>query len=311
MNLFVFPERGMCGMMDVNGNTVLEAKYEMLGLSCDGLIAFAKDRKWGVMDFKGNVVHDPEFSSIAELESGPIVVCKGILHGVLRRDGSYSCECKFTNLGRFVDGLAPARVDWDSKYGFVDSNGDFVIEPRFEAAECFSEGRAPVKAAAGRYGFIDLQGSMKVDCKYSLVGRFSEGLAAFSKVKAANKFGFLNPDGVEVLKPQWNGIELWFAGGLACVWKGEKYGYLNRSGEIAIPYSYDHAEPFHFGLAVCGVDSDEDSRYGFINATGDWVVEPRFVEANSFEGGLAFVATEDEEGFISVTGKWVKRWHRE
>jgi len=43
---------------------------------------------------------------------------------------------------RFSDGLASVNVR--GKFGYIDRNGNFVIEPQFDAADSFSEGLALV-----------------------------------------------------------------------------------------------------------------------------------------------------------------------
>lgn len=308
MKLFVFTEGEKCGLMDSTGATVLEAKYEQLGRSSDEIVAFAEGNRWGLIDIKGSVIHPPAFTKVLEMEDGPVIVRQGILHGVLRRDGSVSCECRFAELGAFSGGLAPAQVDWGAKYGFVDCEGHFVIEARFESAEPFSEGRAAVRDSEDRYGFIDSDGATRVPFKNSLVHRFSEGLAAFSKVKAANRFGFLGPEGEEVLKPQWNGADLRFSEGLACVWKGEKHGYIDRLGNLIIGFQHEVAEPFSCGLALCGTERRGKYCLGFIDRRGEWAIEPGFTEGNSFEGGLAMVSDGNHEGYINTSGDWVRRW---
>lgn len=40
------------------------------------------------------------------------------------------------------EGLAPVQVD--NRWGFIDTNGRFVINPQFDRAEPFAEGLAPV-----------------------------------------------------------------------------------------------------------------------------------------------------------------------
>lgn len=61
--------------------------------------------------------------------------------------------------------LLPMRKD-GGPVGFVDFSGTWVIEPRFDFAARFSEGRALVRID-GRYGFIDSQGALAVAAEYN------------------------------------------------------------------------------------------------------------------------------------------------
>lgn len=81
-----------------------------------------------------------------------------------------------------------------------------------------------------------------------------------------------------------------------------EYGYVDRKGNIAIPYKFDHAATFSEGLARVRLSGD----YGFIDSTGKFVIKPRFKHANSFHEGLAFVREKNGKcGFINRDGRLV------
>lgn len=62
-----------------------------------------------------------------------------------------------------------------------------------------------------------------------------------------------------------------------------KWGYINRDGNHVIPFEYDDAYPFHFGLArVAKKDSTGTLKYGFINPDGEVVVDLQYEEAEDF-----------------------------
>jgi hypothetical protein len=57
-------------------------------------------------------------------------------------------EPRFQHVGLFSEGLAYAALQGkkanDMRYGFIDTTGKWVIEPQFQRAENFSDGRAAV-----------------------------------------------------------------------------------------------------------------------------------------------------------------------
>ena len=94
--------------------------------------------------------------------------------------------------GLFVDGLALVQVG-DSetgKWGYIDTTGQMVINPRFDSANSFSEGFAAMRIGdylTGKMGFIDTTGQIVVTPQFVPKTRFSrwghkyqyqEGLAA-------------------------------------------------------------------------------------------------------------------------------------
>ncbi|MEL6109180.1 MAG: WG repeat-containing protein [Planctomycetota bacterium] len=58
----------------------------------------------------------------------------------------------------FSEGLA--AVFDNKRAGFVDSTGSFVVQPRFEQAQSFSNGLAGVSVAEGRWGYINRDGKL-------------------------------------------------------------------------------------------------------------------------------------------------------
>ncbi|MBE6548065.1 MAG: hypothetical protein E7667_04200, partial [Ruminococcaceae bacterium] len=101
-----------------------------------------------------------------------------------------------------------------------------------------------------------------------------------------------------------------FNEGLVCVCVDDKYGYMDKKGNIKIDCEYDIAYNFSSaGLALVGkYDEDEGAMlYGYINTKGEEVTDIEFYEAHSFgECGVAAVANEDDEwGLINKKGEFV------
>ena len=67
-----------------------------------------------------------------------------------------------------------------------------------------------------------------------------------------------------------------------------RYGYLDRSGEIAISPIYADASDFSEGLAAVATQNGTALEWGYINPDGEWVVSPIFSNMpGDFHEGLA------------------------
>lgn len=87
-----------------------------------------------------------------------------------------------------------------------------------------------------------------------------------------------------------------------------RWGYIDRSGKIAIEPRFEYAEEFSEGLAAIKLDG----KWGFIDATGKIVIEPQYSAAHRFSEGLARVQVGGDKygyygkwGFIDHTGRLV------
>lgn len=84
---------------------------------------------------------------------------------------------------------------------------------------------------------------------------------------------------------------------------GEKYGYINNSGDVVILPQFEFARHFREGLAMVGDDSD--GPIGFIDTNGEIVIRMEFDDAESFSEGFAQVKIGNSWGYINRKGKVV------
>ncbi|WP_141045744.1 WG repeat-containing protein [Campylobacter coli] len=135
--------------------------------------------------------------------------------------------------GIFVSGDL-IRVKIDGQWSFLDKNGEFAIEPKFDYVWSFGEGLAGVKLN-GKWGFIDKSGKIVIESKFDSGGHFSEGLAG---VKLNGKWGFIDKSGKIVIESKFD--DAWyFREGLAKVGLNGKYGLIDKSGKIVIEPIFD------------------------------------------------------------------------
>ncbi len=87
-----------------------------------------------------------------------------------------------------------------------------------------------------------------------------------------------------------------FSEGLAGVRIGNKVGYIDSKGTLAIKPQFDKCEPFSEGLALVGVEQQ------YIDHSGKMVIDVPLVEffrLRSFSEGLAEVERDGKVGYIN------------
>lgn len=112
-----------------------------------------------------------------------------------------------------------------------------------------------------KYGFINPNGELVIDVKYDVAAPFSEGLACVGKRKGPNgplHYAFINPDGEVVLDL---GRQIrnpsYFREGYAAVYLPNGEGFIDKQGTITGPYR--HTRQFHNGRAL--VTQGEETSY--------------------------------------------------
>ena len=78
----------------------------------------------------------------------------------------------YLNARSYSDGLAAVKTD--KGWGFIDTDGNFAIEPKFEAVGAFSEGLCSAIVSSGeKWGYIDKSGNTVIDGAYTAAAQCS------------------------------------------------------------------------------------------------------------------------------------------
>jgi hypothetical protein len=84
--------------------------------------------------------------------------------------------------------------------------------------------------------------------------------------------------------------------------RDNKFGYIDRNGNIVIPARFEDARDFSEGLATVKIGD----KYGCIDSSGKVVIPPQFDFIDEFKNGLAEITRGGlEKGKIDKTGKIV------
>jgi hypothetical protein len=132
--------------------------------------------KWGYIDGSGRMVINPRFTAAGRFESGRAPVSTkerwldppsygNVLEGYIDRAGNLVISEQFDYAGNFdrESGLAVVCVGRgdDSRCGFIDVTGRFVINPQFYSAYPFEGGLAGVQLKKnGPRSYVDRAGRL-------------------------------------------------------------------------------------------------------------------------------------------------------
>ena len=83
--------------------------------------------------------------------------------------------------------------------------------------------------------------------------------------------------------------------------KNFKWGGLDETGKIIIPFIYDDAGSYRDGLSLVL----KDDKYGWLDTKGKVIIPLEYDSAKEFEQDLAQVSKDNKIGWIDKTGKTI------
>lgn len=147
--------------------------------------AVRKGDKWAIIKADGSSVTDYIFDDIVRdefnacIDGGIIIAKKGEKYDFYDAEGTQLTNIGFDEVFPFMGDGATAFRKGD-KWGFVDKQGNVVIEPQYEEAKCFNIGLAPVKID-GKWGYINTSNVLRIENIFEDAGFFNgNGVAAIN-----------------------------------------------------------------------------------------------------------------------------------
>lgn len=150
----------------------------------------------------------------------------------------------------------------------------------------------------GKVGYVNKQGVEVIKLIYNEGLTFNEGYVA---VRLETKWLYLDSTGKAITEPIFDdGLN--FKNGMAAVSQNNLFGYINTKGEIIIPLQFTGARNFSEGLAPV---SNKKGYWGYIDSMGKWVIQPMYDFSDSFENGEARVMKDQKFFYIDRNNKFL------
>ena len=292
--LYKFKENELYGFIDENGKVVIPAKYSFVEHFSDGMCAVhTVDDKFLYINTKGEeVIQKDEIRGGKAFFDDYAMVCFNPNHlwGFIDKQGNVVIEPQFDE--SYSSGLHEGLVDVckNEKWGYIDMQGNTVVPFDFDWTDPFSaDGFAVVKRKSKKF-FIDRNGeklkTVKCTVVDSIAGGFKEG---FAVVKFGKEFGFINTQGEQVFNTLFESAS-GFHEGLSCVKKDGKRGYINTKGKLVIDYQFEVSGSFHLGVTTY----KKGDKWGLINTEGKIIKEATYDFIHDFGLYGWGITTKDE-----------------
>lgn len=225
--------------------------------------------------------------------------------------GAVIIDAQFYFAGVFHEGLAlTVSVSAGKKYyRYIDATGKTIIDltekyHNIDSAGDFGSGRAAVYLSDSKHTlYIDKLGRQTMSCPYYARG-FHDGLAV---VPAAGGYGYMDTTGAMVIPASFD--EAWnFCGGRALVRKNGRFGFINKTGSYVLTPQFEDvclADAQYAQQAFCQglAVVKKNGKWGAVSASGTFVVAPVWDMLRPFDGGYARAMKDGKWGLIDAAGR--------
>ena len=191
----------------------------------------------------------------------------------------------------FADGLSVVFLKETSKFGYINSKGEWAIYPQFSDAKEFCDGVAKVELNRKK-GLIDTTGKWIIEPEADSITRCAQ--SGIYLVEINNKYGFKNKTG------EWTAPTIFEEASKCGDESSTVFMAVRLDGKIGIldpTKHYDSEEAWI--VKPCFTDEIKlwqnfnsefivaklDNKYGFIDHDGEWVIEPKFKDIDPFSDG--------------------------
>lgn len=253
------------GYIDKTGALAIEPIYRKALSFSEGLAAVQQGNKIGFIDRNGHFVIPPSFDFARSFSGGRAEV------GMLSPAGnSYNVESSGRHFSReYIDTKGEVRLDeselrskWDGAFSppvqVIDpfTNKDTLIALDHEFGDFlpssyphydwdFHENLLPIKIRS-KVGFLSTSDKLQIAAKFDTAFPFSDG---FARVINGGKTGYIDSSGKIVIPPTFEKAMDFKEDRAAVSVNGTDWGYIDRKGTIVIPANFKAAEAFSNGLA--------------------------------------------------------------
>ena len=189
-------------VVDANENVIINNDYNYMEYLPGDYFIVARDSKNGVVDINGKSVIELKYDSISRINETNILQAK-----TNKSIELYNLNMKkITTMSNATikevkDDKEYILLFSENDFKYLDKDGNIL-----KAQELFKENNLFAKNVNGKWGFVDKNGNLKVQNKYEVVTDFNK--YGFAGIKKDGKWGVIDQEGHIVQEPiyelKWN-----------------------------------------------------------------------------------------------------------
>ncbi len=281
-NYLKYKEDGKEGVIDRQGNIIIEAQYDEIIIpnpEVDIFVCYTNEEKNKILNSSGeelytnydnvDVIKLKNIISVLSYEKNVLVYEKDGLYGLLDFNGKELTKNIYDSIENLQSTEGKFLVSKNNKYGIINLNGKILVDIEYDQIQTdkyYSEEYNYTKSGfivsnrtdeGYKYGYIDYKGKIILDVEYSEIVRITDNEEIYLIAAKNGQYG-LYKKAKELIKPEYQSIIYTDNGGLI-IQKNTNYGIANLEGEILAEPTYSKIESK--GIYLYATSSDENTVY--------------------------------------------------
>lgn len=299
-NYFTLEQNQKYGVIDKNGNIVIEAEYEAVQIPNPSKAIFVC-----VKEYNENT---KEYETVVYNEKKEVL---------LSNYKNVQAISIYTNVNLTPYEKSVLTYKENGKYGLINLEGKQITKPVYDEISSinYKEGTFLVKQNELE-GIINMKGKVIIKCEYESVtsdNYYSEngnkkqaGFIVSKKTEDGYRYGYANYRGTIILNPIYTQLERVTEianekGVYFIAFKNGQAGLLKNNKEI-LNYEY---EDIQYNVLGSIFVTKRNGKYGAVNQEGTTVLYPEY--DNVYTGGMYLNALKDKDIFIfDLNGKKIE-----
>lgn len=230
------PSNARQGLLSVTGKVLLPTEFAYIQPASGGF--------WIKRDYlRGAAFFNKEGKQLTEFEWEPISLITPYSEIIFNTSDQYTFAKRYNALDLMLFNLNGEMMTDNSclqyvkregrkfraqngKWGLIDEDGLFIVEPQYDYMDVFNEGIVAVKKN-GKFGYLNKYGQLIVQTEYDSARFFTNGMGPLMK---NGLWGFANTEGRLVIPLQYSSIGLFGPDGYAYVETNQYTARVDKQG---------------------------------------------------------------------------------
>ena len=260
---YIVLQDGLYGIISASGKEILDLSYSKIEqVTGNSMYVVEENGELKIIDNNLNVILSDGFDNVKSIDGENIIIEKDGLYGVINNSGETKIETVYEDLSYATDNYYVAEKD--GLYGIVSLDNIVCIDFKYTYLEYINSADF-YQGENSDYTTDIINSNFETKLSGVIISDLNTD-SGYIRVREDGEYKYYNLNFEEKTN-----IDLLKSNTLFLSKEGDKYGYVNKNGELIVDYIYDDAtEQNSYGYCAVKLDG----LWGVLASDGTLILEP-------------------------------------